>query len=142
MNIHPYLVYNGNCEEAFKFYEAKLGGKIENTFRIGESPMAANTPKELHNNIMHVSMKLGSAIIMGSDACGQPWDGMKGFSLSISIDGGDVAEAERIFAILADGGNVKMPIAQTFWALRFGMVVDKFGAPWMINCEDPNAHHP
>ncbi len=134
MDVNPYLMYNGNCEEAFKFYESKLGGKIEGFFKYGSSPMAAKVPADWQDKVMHGTMTLGAKTLMGADTMpGMPYDGMKSFSLAIGLN--DAAEAERIFAALAEGGSVTMPIQETFWAVRFGMLVDKFGTPWMINCE-------
>ncbi len=140
MNVSPYLMFNGNCEEAFKFYEAKLGGKVDQFFKYGDSPMADKVPSDWKDKIMHVSMTLASQKLMGADGMpGQPYSGQSGFSLAIGVN--EATEAERIFAILADGGNITMPIQETFWALRFGMVTDKFGTPWMINCEQGAPKH-
>ncbi|NJP11458.1 MAG: VOC family protein [Leptolyngbyaceae cyanobacterium RU_5_1] len=137
MQLNPYLFFNGQCEAAFKFYEQCLGGKITAMMTYKESPDSSMTEQmtpEWLNKIMHVSLKIGDQELMGSDS--PPEYGSeeaKGFSVSISLN--DPAEAERIFNTLAENGTVTMPFQQTFWADRFGMLVDQFGMPWMINCD-------
>jgi len=133
MQIDPYLLFNGNCEEAFKFYEKCFGGKIEGMMTHGASPMAAQVPQEWHNKIIHARLVVDGQVLMGSDAPPQHFQQPQGFSVSIGVK--QVAEAERIFQALAENGKVKMPIQQTFWAVRFGMLVDRFGIPWMVSCE-------
>lgn len=133
MQINPYLNFNGNCEEAFQFYEQNLGGKITGLFRHEGTPMAAHVPAEWLNKIMHVSLAVGDQLIMGSDAPPDRYGKPQGFAVSLGIQ--KIADAERIFAALSEGGTVQMPIQQTFWAVRFGMLTDRFGIPWMINCE-------
>lgn len=135
MNVNPYLSFNGNCEEALKFYETTLGGKILSVIRYKGSPMEASAPPDLQNNVMHARLQVGPDTIMASDAPPGRYTAPTGIQLSISLD--DPAEAERLFHLLSEGGTVIMPIAATFWALRFGMMVDRFGIPWMINCEAP-----
>lgn len=142
MKINSYLTFNGNCREAFAYYEKQLGGRIEYTMTHGESPMADQVPAAMKSRVMHTSMVLGNTVLMGSDALegveGCPaYEGMKGCSLSINVD--DEKEADRLFAALAQDGQVKMPITETFWAKRFGMCVDQFGVAWMVNCEKPMA---
>jgi PhnB protein len=131
MQINAYLHFNGNCEEAFKFYETLIGGKIGGLMTYDGAPM--DTPAHWRSKIMHASMTVGNALLMGADSMPHHYQPPAGFSVSISVD--SAAEAERIFAGLAEGGNVTMPLQQTFWAIRFGMVTDRFGIPWMINCE-------
>lgn len=135
MQLNPYLTFNGQCEAAFKFYERCLGGKIEMLLTHGESPMAEQTPPEWRSKIMHARLVVGDKVLMGSDAPPDRFEQPKGFSVSLSVDA--PAEAERIFQALAQNGAVQMPIQETFWAVRFGMVVDRFGIPWMVNCERP-----
>jgi PhnB protein len=135
MYVNPYLVFNGDCEVAFKLYEQLLGGKIEVMMRHEGSPMANEGPEGWGSKIMHVSMLVGNTRLMGSDAPPDHYAKPQGVTVSLSIEG--VADAERVFAGLAENGQVKMPIGETFWALRFGMVTDRFGIPWMINCERP-----
>ena len=135
--VNAYLLFKGECEAAFKFYEKTLGGKVEATMTYGDSPMGQHMPAEWRNKIIHARMTVGSTVLMGSDPPPDRYEAPKGFSVSIGLK--DPAEAERIFNALSEGGNVKMPIQQTFWAAKFGMVVDRFGIPWMINCEQPAA---
>jgi PhnB protein len=135
MKLNPYLSFNDECEAAFKFYEQCLGGKIDSMMTYGDSPMAEQTPPEKLDKIMHVSLMVGDTVLMGSDAPPQMFEKPQGFSVSLVFD--NVAEAERIFHALAENGTVQMPIQETFWAARFGMVVDRFGTPWMINCDLP-----
>jgi PhnB protein len=133
MRINPYLTFDGQCEEAFKFYEKVFGGKIEVLHRFGGSPMAEHMPAAFHQKIMHARLIVGDKILMGSDAPPDRYEPMKGFSVSLGIV--KPADAERIFNALAERGTVRMAIQKTFWATRFGMLVDRFGTPWMINCE-------
>jgi PhnB protein len=133
MKLNTYLHFNGQCEAAFAFYEKCLGGKIVMKMTYGESPMADKTPPEWRGKIMHVSLMVKNQTLMGSDVPPDRYHAPKGFSVSINLD--DAAEADRIFSALAEKGTVGMPIQQTFWAERFGMLVDQFGTPWMVNCE-------
>ncbi|MFZ6747876.1 VOC family protein [Undibacterium sp. Ren11W] len=135
MQLNPYLTFNGNCEAAFLFYEKNLGGKIDFLHRYADSPMAAQCGASWGEKIMHVSMSLDGKILMGSDGGGpdQPYPGMKGFALSLNVK--DIAEAEKIFSALSPNAAIQMPLQQTFWAARFGMLTDQFGTPWMVNCE-------
>lgn len=133
MQLNPYLTFNGQCEEAFKFYAKCLGGKIVAMMTHEGTPMAKSTPPEWLGKIIHARLMVGDKILMGSDAPSPHYEPMKGFSVTLGID--DPAEADRVFAALAEGGTVRMPIQETFWARRFGMLTDRFGTPWMVNCE-------
>ena len=133
MQLNPYLNFDGQCEAAFRFYERCLGGKIIAMHNHGDSPMADKLPPEWHKKILHAHLTVGDYVLMGSDVPPSYFEQPKGFSVSIVID--NPADAERIFQALAENGTVSMPIQQTFWAYRFGMLVDQFGIPWMINCE-------
>jgi PhnB protein len=133
MQLHAYLTFNGHCEAAFKFYERVLGGKIEVMMTHEGSPMAEHVPSDWRKKILHARMHVGDGVLMGSDAPPERYEKTQGFSVSLQIAG--TAEAERIFHALAENGTVQMPLQQTFWAARFGMLVDRFGTPWMINCE-------
>lgn len=133
MQLNPYLFFNGQCETAFKFYEQCLGGKITAMMTYGESPMAEQTSPEQRSKIMHTQLTVGDQELMGSDAPPEMFEEPKGFYVSLQFN--DPAEAERIFHALAENGTVRMPIQQTFWAARFGMLVDQFGIPWMINSD-------
>ena len=133
MQLNPYLTFDGSCEEAFKFYAKLLGGEIKAIFPYEGTPAAEHVPAGWHNKIMHATLDIGGQSLMGSDAYAEHYHKPQGFSVSLSI--GKVAEAERVFAGLSECGKVRMPLQQTFWAARFGMVTDRFGIPWMINCE-------
>ncbi len=134
MQISPYLFFNGNCAEAFRFYEKCLGGKIKFLMTYGESPEAAKIPAEMHNKVIHASLQVGEHVFSGSDDCSA--DGFKrpqGFSVSISTK--DPEEAKRIFHALSENGTVTLAIDKTFWSPAFGMLVDQYGIPWMVNTE-------
>jgi PhnB protein len=133
MQINPYLTFNGQCETAFKFYQQVLGGKIEAMLPHEGTPAEQHVPAEWRKKIMHARLVVGDKVLMGSDAPPGHYEAMKGFSVTLGID--KPAEAERIFQALAKDGTVRMPLQQTFWAARFGMLTDRFGTPWMINCE-------
>lgn len=134
MKINAYLIFDGNCEAAFKRYAEILGGSLPMFMRFGEAPDGGQIPAEFHQRIMHVRLEVGDQVLMGSDNCPpMPYEGTKGVSISLSVD--SKAEAQRIFDALSDAGQVRMPLQQTFWAVRFGMCVDRFGVPWMVNCE-------
>ena len=133
MLINTYLHFNGQCADAFKFYEQCLGGKTAFTMTYGESPMAGMVPENWRGKVMHTRLTVGDQVLMGADACPDRFEKPQGFSVTINLK--EAAAAERIFAALAAGGMVGMPIQETFWAVRFGMLTDKFGIPWMINCE-------
>ena len=133
MELNPYLTFDGQCEAAFKFYERCLGGKIVTMMNHEESPIADQVPAEWGKRIMHARLTVGDSVLMGSDSPPEHYEEPKGFSVALQYK--QPAEAERVFQALAEGGTVSMPIQQTFWATRFGMLVDRFGIPWMINCE-------
>jgi PhnB protein len=133
MQMTPYLSFNGKCEAAFKFYEKALNGKTLMMMRYGEGPMAQQTAPEHRDRIMHARLAVGDALLMGSDTPPEMYEPMKGVSVALGVE--KPTDADRIFAALAEGGTVRMPIQETFWAQRFGMLTDKFGTPWMVNCE-------
>jgi PhnB protein len=133
MRVNPYLLFNGRCQEAFTFYAECLGGKIEAMLPHAGTPADGHVPPEWREKIMHARLSLGEDVIMGSDAPPGHFEQPKGFSVTIQLT--DPAEADRIFQRLSDGATVTMPIQQTFWATRFGMLVDRFGTPWMVNCQ-------
>jgi PhnB protein len=132
MQLNPYLSFNGECEEAFKFYQQCLGGNIQTMMTWGESPMADQVPTEWHPKIIHATLIVGETALGGSDAPPDRYEKPRGLSITIQLN--DPADAERIFGALSVDGTVTMPLQQTFWAARFGMLVDRFGTPWMINC--------
>ncbi len=134
MRINPYLVFNGDCKAAFTFYAKCLNGTLEMMMTFGESPAREHISADCHERIMHTRLNVGDQVLMGSDTTPElPYLGIHGCSISLNID--TAAEAERVFAALAEEGKVQMPLEATFWAERFGMLVDRFGVPWMVNCE-------
>jgi PhnB protein len=133
MQSNPYLFFNGNCEDAFKFYEKTLGGKIEVMMPHVGTPAEEHVPAEWRNKIIHARLSLGEQLLMASDAPPDRFHKPQGFCVNLGVK--DPAEAERIFNAFAEGGSVTMPLEKTFWARKFGMLVDRFGIPWMINCE-------
>jgi PhnB protein len=136
VDIIPYMHFNGNCAEAFAFYEKLMGGTTIMMSKYSDSPMANDMPAEMRDKIIHISTKIGNTILMGSDAPPGHYAKPQGFSVSVAVK--TPADADRVFAGLSEGGNIIMPIAQTFWSPRFGMCTDRFGIPWMVNC-DPAA---
>lgn len=133
MQLNPYLTFNGQCEAAFKFYENCLGAKIEAMLLWEGTPAAEQVPAEWRSKIMHACLVMGDQELMGADVPPDGYQKPQGFSVTLGLK--DAAQAERIFHALAENGTVQMPIQETFWASRFGMLVDQFGIPWMINCE-------
>lgn len=136
MQLHPYLTFNGQCEEAFQFYQRALGAKVEMLLLHEGTPAEAHVPTDWRKKVMHGRINLNGQTVMASDAPPTRYEQPRGFSINLSYQ--DPAEAERAFQALAEGGQVQMPIQETFWAVRFGMVADRFGIPWMVNCEKPN----
>jgi PhnB protein len=135
VHLNPYLSFNGQCEKAFRFYENCLGAKIVMMMTCGAAPMAEQTPPGWRDKILHASLALGDQILQGADTPPEHYQKPRGFSLSLNIDSPE--EANRVFNALAEGGAVQMQLQETFWALRFGMLIDQFGTPWMINCGKP-----
>jgi PhnB protein len=133
MQMTTYLSFKGECEAAFKFYEQCLDGQLGAIFRYAGSPLADQVPADWQDKVMHGSFTLGDQVLMGGDVAPDRYEQPKGFSLSLQMQ--SPADAERIFHELAKDGTVVMPLEKTFWAARFGMVVDRFGIPWLINCE-------
>ena len=135
MHINPYLGFNGNCRQAFEAYEKTLRGKITMIMTNGESPMAAEMPAETRAEIMHVRLEVGDQVLMGGDNPTSHKTTPAGFCVAIALDTPE--EAERIFNELSKDGQVQMPMQETFWAHRFGMCIDRFLIPWIINCNKP-----
>jgi PhnB protein len=135
MQLDTYLFFKGNCAAAFEFYERCLGGKIELMMKYADAPPGGPINPEWRDKIMHARLVLDGSVLMGSDLPMDMYEGSKGFAVSIKVDSAE--EAERRFNALAENGTVRMPLDETFWALKFGMVVDQFGVLWMVNCERP-----
>ena len=133
MHIEPYLFFEGRCEEAVEFYRKALGAEVTMLMRYKDSPEPpppGKLPTGSENKVMHASLRIGETTVMASDGLAQGRPSFEGFSLSITVP--DEARADKLFAALADGGQVQMPLAKTFWSPRFGMVKDRFGVGWMI----------
>ncbi len=134
MQVNPYLNFDGQCAEAFRFYAQVLGGTIEAMMTHGESPIAGQVPPGWHDRILHARLVVGDQVLLASDSPPEQYQKPQGLYVSLSID--KPADAQRIFDALAENGTVTMPFEKTFWAAGgFGMLVDRFGTPWMINCE-------
>ncbi len=134
---HPiaYLNFNGNCAEAVRFYERALGGKIEIMMSGADSPMATQMPKEGLHRIMHARLVLpdGGVLFAGDGPTNVPYEGIKGVALTLNYD--RVEQARKAFDALALGGTITMPMQPAFWAKTWGMLIDKFGTPWIVNGE-------
>lgn len=145
MQISPHLNFEGQCEEAFRFYAECLGGEITTLMRYDDADLAGQAPDGWGKKIAHATLAFGDrkglmpheSRLTGADAPPEHYRKPQGFSVLLGLT--DASEAERIYNALAEGGTVQMPLGETFWAVRFGMVVDRFGTPWMINCGRPVA---
>jgi len=133
MNIQPYLFFDGRCEEALEFYQAKLGAKVEMLMRFKENPEPAANPPGSAEKVMHCAFRIGDTQVLASDGNCSGKASFQGVSLALTT--ADVAEAERRFAALREGGQVQMPMAKTFFSPAFGVVADRFGVSWMILAE-------
>lgn len=131
MKLNPYFSFDGRCREAFEFYQKTFGGEISFIQTIGESPMASSMPPETHGRVMHVTLQIGEQVLQGADAPFGQYTTPAGFCVAIEFD--DVAEGERVFDALAQNGAVQMPFQTTFWAKGFGMLIDQFDTPWIVN---------
>jgi PhnB protein len=133
MEISPYLSFNGQCEEAFRFYEKVLNGTLGEISTYGDSPIKDQMPPDWHAKVMHVALTVNGAVLMGSDAPPTQFSQPQGISVSLSKM--SVEAGARTFQALAEGGTITMPFEKTFWASGFGMLVDRYGIPWMVNCD-------
>jgi PhnB protein len=132
MQVNPYLFYNGNCEEALKYYQKVLGARIEATHLYEGGPAEMPIPPEWSKKIMHARVTIDGEVLMASDAAPGHFQQPQGYAVSLQVE--QPADAERRFNALADGGTVTMPFGKTFFSKGFGMCIDKFGIPWMVNC--------
>jgi PhnB protein len=130
MQLNAHVTFDGTCEDAFKFYEKHLGGKIEVLMRYEGTPALGMAPADWKNKVLHGRISIGGTILMGADAPPGRYDAPRGISISVSV--ASDPDAEKAFAALSEKGTVSMPIQETFFASRFGTVVDKFGIPWMV----------
>ena len=132
MAFHPYLFFDGNCREAFTRYQEVFGGELV-LLTMADMPSETPAPPDQADLIMHAALTTEGHLLMGSDDPTGGFGGVNGMSVNYSV--GDVAEAERVFEALAEGGKITTPLAETFWSPKFGMCVDRFGTPWMVNAE-------
>src|SRR2546423_12306363 len=133
MQVQPYLFFDGRCEEAVDFYRSAIGAEVTMLMRFKDSPEPHEpgmVPPGAEEKVMHVSFRIGETAVLASDGRCAGQASFQGFALSLTVL--DDAEAERVFAVLADGGQVQMPLTKTFFASRFGMIADRFGVSWMI----------
>ena len=137
MHLEPYLFFDGNCEEALAFYAAIFAGKVTGLMRFGDNPNAADMPPESHDKVMHASFTSPTLAFMASD--GNRASECTGSRVALSLSSKDPADGERVFDALSAGGAVAMPYGKTFWGAMFGMLTDRYGIDWMINCELPVA---
>src|SRR5437762_644440 len=135
MKLNTYLNYGGNCEQAFRFYEQHLGGKITMMMTHGEQPGAGNIPPEWKKAILHARITIGDTELLAADVPPERFQPMRSAYLALSVT--STEEAERIYMLLSDGGQIFMPMEETFFAFRFAMLRDKFGTSWMILHERP-----
>jgi PhnB protein len=135
MKLDIYLNYGGNCEQAFRFYERELGGRITMMMRHGEQPNAAQVPANWKNAILHARIEVGKTVLMGADIPPDRFQPMRSAYLTLTADSAE--QAERLYALLADGGQIFMKMEETFFASRFAMLRDKFGTSWMLLHERP-----
>ncbi|HEY8076320.1 MAG TPA: VOC family protein [Labilithrix sp.] len=133
MTLSTHLVFSGQCEAAFRFYADVLGGTLGPMLTYGASPAGAEVPPEWREKIVHGSIRIGGMNLAGADVGPDRYAKAQGFFLLHSV--ADRVEAERVFARLAEGGEVKMPLQKTFWSPAFGVVIDRFGVPWEVSCE-------
>lgn len=137
MQLHIYLNYGGNCEEAFRFYERHLGGKITMLMRHGEQPAPTDVLPDWKDKVLHARMNLGGTELLGADIPADRFQPIRSAYLSLTV--GSIDEAERIYALLSDGGQIFMPMEETFFANRFAMLRDRFGTSWMLLHPKPSA---
>ena len=133
MKLSPYLNFNGQCAAAFAFYAQCFGGTIVFTQTFGDSPMKDQVPADWHDKVMHATLAFGDNVLFGADAPPADYAAPRGIQMSIGV--ATPAEGERIFNALAESGTVSMPFQKTFWSSGFGSAIDRFGIPWMVNCE-------
>jgi PhnB protein len=131
MQLIPYVAFDGTCKEAFEFYQTALRGKITFLQTFGESPMSRHMPPDAQHRIMHARLESDGATLMGSDMPPDKHGKPQAFSVAVTVRRAE--EADRIFAALSEGGKIDMPMQETYFAKRFGMLTDKFGTPWIIN---------
>jgi PhnB protein len=138
LGVIPYINFKGNCEEAINFYKERLGAEVLYMGRYGDSPMKGKAPAD---KIMHCTIKIGDSKVMACDSIFDEYPVTIGNNITLSIGTGDVSKADTMFEQMSDGAKILMPMQETFWAKKFGMLTDKFGINWMFNVENPEADH-
>jgi PhnB protein len=132
MKLITHIFFNGQCQEALDFYQRCVGAKIQFTLTYGKSPMSDRVTPEWRGKILHATLAIGESTLFAADTPPERYQPPRGFHVTIRVE--DAAEAERIFRELSEGGAVQMPLQKTFWAIRFGVLVDRFGIPWEVTC--------
>lgn len=135
MRFTTHLMFGGRCEEAFRFYERLFGGTLQTMLRYGDSPLAAGVDAAMHDKILHATLRTADGELTGADVAVDQYQPPQGFSVLLDVSG--FTRGEQIFAALAVDGSVRMPFQKTFWSPGFGVVVDRFGVPWEVNCHEP-----
>lgn len=135
MQLIPYMMFTGQCREAFAFYARALGGEVAELMTYGESPMCEQMPADSRDQVMHSRIEAPGLVLMGADGPQVEVPAGAGTVINVQVDA--VEDAERVFAALLEGGKATMPMQETFWAQRWGMLVDRYGKPWMVNCMRP-----
>ena len=133
MELSTHLLFDGDCEEAFRFYELLLGGEIVTLLSYGDSPMAGDVPETWRSKIVHATMLLDGRTLSGADAPPDTYQRPQGFAVLVHPSTRE--SCERLFSTLAEGGAVKIPLQETFWSPAYGMVIDRFGIPWEVSCD-------
>lgn len=133
MQLHPHLTFDGHCEEAFRFYEECLRGKVTLLMRYENTPMDPPVPVEWRGKVSHATFAVGQNLFSGSDPLPGQYEKPQGFAIQLNLN--DASEGERIFNLLAEDGTIQVPFRETFWASRFGVVIDRFHITWLVNCE-------
>lgn len=134
--VNPYISFSGNCEEAFDLYKSVFGGDFAASMRWKDNPECGEMSDEDKNQIMHIALPIGESVLMGSDTPTQMGEVVRGNGYTVAIGSKDLSESEKIFEGLSEGGQVIMPLQKTFWGATFGMLTDKFGVQWMLNCDE------
>jgi PhnB protein len=133
MKFETYIFFTDQCAQAMRFYEKALGGKIEAMMTYADAPPGPYNTPDMAHKVIHARLTVGDAVLMASD--GPEAEARKGFAVAMQVD--TIAEADRLFNALSDGATITMPMGETFFSKRFGMLTDKFGTPWMVNCIQP-----
>lgn len=132
MNIHAYLIFDGQCAEAFRFYAEAIGGELQ-VMPFADNPGCDEIAPEHRGRTLHACLNRDGQLLMGSDTMpGDPYEGIRGCHISLQAE--NMVQAERLYRALGAGGSVQMELQRTFWAEGFAMLTDRFGVPWMINC--------